>query len=285
MLKCREMAVAGKFYPASKFTLQKEFNKFLSGYASPVKSDSLVRALIIPHAGYSFSGQTAIRTIASALHKRYKRIVVLAPSHYVRFNGIALPDYEIAKTPFGDIEICLSEIEKIDNPFFSYIKEAHECEHSLEVELPIIKYFFDSIPILPFVCGSLNNESIKQISEELLKFWNDDTLWIISSDFTHYGRNFGYLPFKENVKENIKKLDYGAIEQILATNLNEFSSYLQKTSATICGANPIKILLSVINNSADISKIKTNLIEYTTSGEMTNDYSHCVSYAGIVFVF
>jgi len=118
MVKFREMAVSGKFYPASEFILQKEFIKFLSEHSSPIKPDSCVRALIMPHAGYSFSGPTAVRTIAAASHGRYKRILIISPSHYVRFSGIALPNYEVAKTPFGEIDLCLDELKRINNTLY-----------------------------------------------------------------------------------------------------------------------------------------------------------------------
>ena len=128
----------------------------------------------------------------------------------------------------------------------------------------------------------MNEISARAIAQVLQDWWQKDILWVISSDFTHYGRNFNYLPFTKDVRENIDKLDLGAIELILQKDLHAFCKYLDKTGATICGRGAIEILLAVLELVED-NKQKVELVDHTTSGELTGNYSHCVSYAGIEF--
>lgn len=278
--KVRLPAVAGQFYESDPVKLKKNIARMLSELDGSEKLEGRARAFVVPHAGYVFSGKTALKVISAAASSVYERILIIAPSHRVPFQGLAFADYTVLRTPLGDMKVDLDALGKLSSyPYIQQINQAHAYEHALEVELPFIQTFFPDIPILPFISGHLDVKTAESIAEALSAFWNQDTLWVISSDFTHYGANFSYLPFNSNIPENIKKLDMGAIEKILQFDLNGFSGYMAKTGATICGENPIKILLAEIaKNSANLS---SRLIEYTTSGEMTGDYSHCVSYAGI----
>ncbi|OGV20007.1 MAG: AmmeMemoRadiSam system protein B [Lentisphaerae bacterium GWF2_38_69] len=278
------MTVAGQFYDADKYPLQKLIESFCSQSKKIIPESSGVRSIIAPHAGYLYSGKTACEAYFQAKNNSYDKIVLISPSHYVGFSGISLPDYSLAETPFGNIEIDLESAGKLDSEFFIKNSRPHVREHSLEVHLPLIKFFFPQVKLLPLVCGQIDGSMTESIASSLLKLWDDKTLWIISSDFTHYGKSFGYLPFASDIKNNLAKLDRGAIERILAFDEKGFSSYIEKSGATICGSCPIRIILSVLTNRKKVGdEIKSKLISYTTSGELTGDFSHCVSYASIVF--
>ena len=284
--KVRMATVAGQFYEKIPVRLKKNLEKYLQNVPDEnfLPKDSVVQAVVVPHAGYAYSGKTAGKTFSLAEKYKYKRIVLIAPSHYVGFSGVALPSYEVCSTPIGDISVDLESIAKLKGSYFVKNDDAHIHEHSLEVELPFIQKLFPKTPILPLVCGQINISMAKELAEALLPFWNSETLWVISSDFTHYGRQFGYLPFKENIPENLEKLDMGAVNKILDFDLEGFDRYLNKTGATICGRNPIMLMLAanfLAKNENNIES-KAKLVEYTTSGEMTGDYNHTVSYAGIV---
>lgn len=278
--KIRFPAVAGQFYEADPLKLKKNIARMLSELDGGEKPEGRARALVVPHAGYVFSGKTALKTFSAASSFSYKRILIIAPSHRVPFQGLAFADYSVLRTPLGDMKIDSEAIGMLSScPYIQQINQAHAYEHALEVELPFIQTLFPDIPIIPFISGHLDVKTAENIAEALSVFWNEDTLWVISSDFTHYGANFSYRPFSSNIPENIKKLDMGAIEKILQFDLKGFSEYMEKTGATICGENPLKILLAEI--AKDSANLSARLIEYTSSGEMTGDYSHCVSYAGI----
>lgn len=277
----RRMTVAGQFYESNPTILKKQFEKFNSSAKKILSTESMVRSIIVPHAGFIYSGKTAFDAFYQTKDCQYDRVVLLTPSHYVGFSGVSLPYYDLCETPFGNIKVDLASVKLLDSEYFIQNSHSHLKEHSLEVQLPLIKYFFPDIKLIPLVCGQLDQSMLKPLSESLSKLWDDNTLWVVSSDFTHYGRSFGYMPFTSNVKDNLKQLDGSAIEKILAFDEKGFTSYLEKTGATICGANPIRLMLTVLNNPK--TQLQSRLISYTTSGDLTGDYSHCVSYASIAF--
>ena len=289
----RSPAVAGQFYDADPSSLDRCLNDLFANCAdiNPLPDTTKVRAIVSPHAGYLYSGRTAARVFH--LLKRdfdYNRAVVIAPSHRISFLGLAASTYTAYRTPLGDIQIDKDASEKLAlSPAVSILNAAHGPEHALEVQLPFLQkiikdaHLSEEFKILPLICGGLDDESARAAAEALIPYWNPETLWIISSDFTHYGDAFGYLPFTEDVPENLKKLDFGAIDRILDLDFKGFSDYLDRTGATICGANPLKLLLKSIELSIPDDKVTARLIDYTNSGELTGDYSHCVSYAGVAF--
>ncbi len=285
----RRTAVAGQFYDANPSRLRDEINSYIeeaekktnliSGKKCPI-------AIIAAHAAYVYSGKNAASAFATLKNGKYKRAILIAPSHRYRLNGLAYGDFDFFETPLSLIKTDKSAIAKIANncEFVSKAEKAHIGEHSLEVELPFLQMVQADIPIVPLICGYVNDEIVEKISDAMLDFLGDDNIWIISSDFTHYGQAFGYSPFEGDVATKIKKLDMGAAEKIKSIDYNGFRDYLDETGATICGANPIKIFLRTAQKSINRgAKIAGNLVAYANSAETSGDYSHCVSYASLVF--
>jgi AmmeMemoRadiSam system protein B len=284
----RKAAVAGQFYDANPVTLSNYINELKATTKQSSKNnEAKPRAVILPHAGYLYSGATAVKTLLHTTGHNYQRIVVLAPSHRVRFNGISLGNYSAFATPLGNVEVDTDAVNKLielNSPLLTTNNQPHEQEHALEVELPLLQELLPEIKIIPGIVGFTDPATVKQLATLLLPLWEPDTLWVISSDFTHYGRAFQYLPFTDNIAENLSKLDLAAAELITKLDLDGFEKYLDRTGATICGAAPIKILLAVINQAQTNGKTITGeLIDYTTSAAQSGDYSHCVSYVGISF--
>lgn len=279
--KVRKAYVSGQFYDADP----KRLAKGIDNMATPrTMAATRVRAVILPHAGYVYSGATAVKTLALAGGSSYSRIVVAAPSHSCPIRGLALSSCEYYATPLGNVKVdsaAVSDLLESGSGLIGRSEDAHAHEHALEVELPIAQRFFPSFELLPLICGYVSVADARELAKHLSRLWSADTLWIISSDFTHYGHSFRYVPFTENVKENIRRLDMGAADLIRSLDLEGFAAYIEKTGATICGANPIKLLLAMIELSG--TEVIAELADYTTSGELTGDYSHCVSYAGISF--
>ncbi|MFA6566834.1 MAG: AmmeMemoRadiSam system protein B [Victivallales bacterium] len=284
----REPAVAGQFYDSDPESLRRQIEQMLAGGGSAVaRRGKYVQAVIVPHAGYVYSGKTAAKALKTAGSFKYKRAIVISPSHSFPFEGLALSSYDAYKTPLGCIPVdkkMLNEIRGKKCRWINERDEVHIPEHSLEVELPFLQVLFPELPIAPVVCGHVNLEIAGKISEVLYPFMNNETLWVVSSDFTHFGRQFGYRPFTENIPEKLRELDTGAVEKIISLDCRGFSDYVEGTGATICGANPIKVLLKTIEKASGCagSPFMPELAAYTTSGELTGDYSHTVSYAGIV---
>jgi AmmeMemoRadiSam system protein B/AmmeMemoRadiSam system protein A len=269
--------LAGRWYPADGQALSRQIEEFFQ--KADVESRADVIALILPHAGYQFSGQTAVCGIKAA-DKEYKRIVIIGPSHYVPMEEmLSVPRVTHYETPLGEIPLDVEFIEKLlKHPIFQNSPQTHEYEHSVQIELPLLQYRQKDFKLVPIVAGACSLEIIEKAGAILRGLVDDETLVIASSDFVHYGRNYGYVPFTENVPEQIKKLDMGAYEHIAKLDSKGFLEYKQRTGATICGYVPIAILLSMLNKSAE-----AELIKYTTSGELMGDFSNSVSYLSTVF--
>jgi len=272
-----QSALAGSWYPADPEVLKKMLKEFFNSAQVSPRSD--VIALILPHAGYSYSGRTAcaaIKTIA----RHYERIIVIGPSHSVRMEDIfSVPRMTHYETPLGQIPLDVEFIDRLlEYPEFQNVPNAHQREHSVQIELPLLQFVDSGFKLVPIVAGSCSLETVERAAAILKSMVDEDTLVVASSDFVHYGASYGYVPFTENIPEQIKKLDTGALKLIEALDAAGFLEYREKTGATICGYIPIAVLLSMLDESA-----KAELIDYTTSGQLEGDYSRSVSYLSIVF--
>ncbi len=270
-------SLAGSWYPADSEVLNKQLDSFFQKAGS--KTIENVVGLIIPHAGYQWSGQTAAYGLKT-IEKQYKRIIVIGPSHSIPMEDIlSVPRVTHYETPLGQIPLDVEFINKLlKHPMFQNVPQAHKYEHSVQIEIPLLQYYQKDFKLVPIVAGSCSLETIATASAVLRSLVDDETLVIASSDFVHYGANYGYVPFTENIPEQIKKLDMGAYEYIARLDSKGFLDYRKRTGATICGYIPIAILLSMLGQDS-----KVELIKYATSGELTDDYSNSVSYLSIVF--
>lgn len=280
----RLMAVAGQFYPAKEDALRKQ----IQAAEAIARQDEItvkpVRALILPHAGYQYSAAVAIKGILSVDKSRIKRIVILSPSHRQGFSGAAVGRYDGYWTPFEAAECDMAALDSLlavtDSPIKN-MPNAHNGEHAIEVQLPLLQYYLDKFSIIPLVVGQNSLEDAGKIADCLEKFWDPETLWVISSDFTHFGRSFNYLPFTTDIRNRLRKLDLDAIDYILKQDGVGFYNYIRQTGATICGHGAIDVLLAVL--AKHTGEVQTELLDYTNTGEMFRDFSHSVSYAAINF--
>jgi len=256
-------------------------SKEIAGYyqKADVKPISNVIAMVLPHAGYRFSGQIAVRALKTA-NKEYERIIVMGPSHTTYMEEmLSVPRVTHYETPLGQIPLDVDFINKLmEYAVFRSMPYAHKEEHSVQIELPLLQYYRKDFKLVPIVAGQCSLETIRKAGSILRSLVDEQTLVIVSSDFVHYGPRFSYVPFRNNVAEQIKKVDMGAYEHIANMDCEGFVNYKQTTGATICGYVPVAILLSMLDKPAE-----AHLIEYATSGKLTGDYTHSVSYLSVVF--
>lgn len=265
--------ISGSWYSAQPAVLQAE----LAGYFDAAKPELLTNicALIEPHAGYQYSGLVAAHGIKLIQGQKFSRVIVMGPSHHVYLkNSIAVP--EIAThlaTPLGAIPLDTEALAQLrSHPFVNTAAFGHG-EHSVEMELPLLQLALGEFKLVPIVIGQLDEAATRQIAAVLKGMVDEKTLVVVSSDFTHYGPNYGYLPFRTNVEENLRELDMGAYETITAKDLIAFRGYCEKTGATICGHDPIGILLAMLPQKAE-----AHLVKYDTSGRITGSFDNSVSY-------
>jgi len=270
-------SLAGTWYSDDAEALREQIESFFQ--KAQVKPINNVIALILPHAGYQYSGQTAVCGLKTT-NKKYERIIIIGPSHRILMEDIlSVPRVTHYETPLGQIPLDVEFINKLlKYSIFQNVPQAHKYEHSVQIELPLLQYGQKDFKLVPIVAGSCSLQTIDKAGNILRSLIDAETLIIISSDFVHFGSNYGYAPFKENIPEQIKELDMGAYKHIAGLDAKGFLEYKYNTGATICGSVPIAILLSMLNEPA-----KVELIKYATSGELTNDFTNSVSYLSIAF--
>jgi AmmeMemoRadiSam system protein B/AmmeMemoRadiSam system protein A len=265
------------WYTSDADALSKQIESFYKeAQVEPIED---VIALILPHAGYRWSGQTAVMGLKT-INKEYKRIVIIGPSHRVPMEEmLSVPRVTHYETPLGQIPLDVEFINQLlKYPMVQNVPQTHKYEHSVQIELPLLQYKQKDFKFVPIVAGQCSLETIEKAGAILKSLVDEDTLVIASSDFVHYGRSFNYVPFTENIPEKIKELDMGAYKHIENLDAKGFLEYKQKTGATICGSVPIAILLSMLKEPS-----KAHIIQYATSGQITGDFSNSVSYLSVVF--
>jgi AmmeMemoRadiSam system protein B/AmmeMemoRadiSam system protein A len=276
----REPAVAGRFYSGTEEALLKSVETLLQKVPES-EGASKIAALVSPHAGYTYSGQTAAYGYNALKGETFQRVILLGPSHYAAFRGLSIPDVDSYRTPLGEVLLDQEACKNLKkHPLINSHPSAHRQEHSLEVQLPFLQTVLHDFKIVPVVIGHLEEEDYPVLAKVISSRADENTLIIASSDFTHYGPRYDYLPFEEEVPENLSRLDRGALHEILEVDRSGFLAYKNRTKDTICGFRPIALLLEVLSMKG---VRQGKLLHYTTSGAVTGDFANSVSYASILF--
>lgn len=277
----RNPSFNGRFYASGRIELKRQIKEcFLSEFGPgmlPGKKEDNVIAGISPHAGYQFSGPASAFTYKSIAESKDPDLyIILGVSHQGFSSCVSLEDW---KTPLG-IAKNDAEFGKVlaENAKIEINEELHQKEHSIEVQLPFLQFISESFRFSPLMVSNDINpkilgEKIRKTSEQMKK----KIIVIASSDFTHYGPAYGYVPFSSEIKKNMYNLDIGAVDAIRSLNPEKFQEYLRSTGATVCGQMPISVLLNSINSK------KAELLKYYTSGDISGDYSNAVGYSSIIF--
>lgn len=281
-INIRKSVSAGKWYPRDSKKLKKLIDEFISRVdldrrAVPTPPSG-VKALIVPHYSYEFAGQCAAYGYSLIKGKSFKRVILLAPSHIADFNGVCVSQASHYETPLGRIEIdrpaCAALLEKKER--FGYYPAADTQEYTLENQLPFLQTILSDFKIVPLIVDKIDDPAV--IASDLLDIVDRQTLIVVSSDFTHFGTGFGYMPFADDIRENIHKLDKMAIREIVNISPAGLGDYLVATGANICGHNPILILLNMLDK-----KDKGMLLHYANSGDPVNFYQECITFVAIGF--
>ncbi len=260
MSNIRPPAVAGMFYPDDAVALHAMVDGFL---AEASTQGAVPKAIIVPHAGYLFSGPVA----ASAYHlleparQHIKRIVLLGPAHRVHIQGLATSSARHFATPLGNVVIDQEAIATaLTLPQVREFDEAHALEHSLEVQLPFLQTVLDDFTLVPFVVGDANPAEVSEVLEAL--WGGEETLIVISSDLSHYEHY-----------EKAKILDLATTENIEQLK----PEAIRHTDA--CGRNPINGLLRLARKRGLIAKT----IDLRNSGDTAGPQDEVVGYGAYAF--
>jgi AmmeMemoRadiSam system protein B/AmmeMemoRadiSam system protein A len=277
--KVKPCSGAGFWFPGSPKALENEVRGYLK-LAAETSLPGKVQAIISPHAGYRYCGEVMGNVYSTVKDKEYERVIFLAFSHSYPVRGLSIMDVDAYETPLGNIPIDTEMRDTLlKHSLVNSVDRAHAREHSDENQMPFVQVALKpGWKMISIFVGDMSHADYDTAADILSPFINEETLIVVSSDFTHYGAQYGYIPFTKNVKENMKNLDGGAVEKIIALDFDGFRSYLRDTGATICGRNPISLLIKILPQN-----IEGKLLKYMTSADVAGDYDMAVGYAGVVF--
>lgn len=259
MVLIRQPAVAGTFYPANPEKLKNMLNGFLNAVSSSTK---VPKAMIVPHAGYIYSGEIAASAYArlKAGADKIKRVVVLGPSHRVGFKGLAVSRAEFFNTPLGEIPLDTAAIQRLlALPFVGYMDEAHHLEHSLEVQLPFLQTVLKEFKLIPIVAGEASAEQVAQVLE--LFYDDEETVIVISSDLSHY---HDYITAQRLDKETSAKIEH--------------LQYQELDYESACGRVAVCGLLAL----AQKKFLQVKNIDLRNSGDTAGDKDRVVGYGAYI---
>ena len=254
-MNIRKSVVSGSLYPDKKEELLKYINQFNS-FKTNNETFEDIKAIIVPHAGYIYSGFTANLAYKLASKKKIKRVIVIGPSHRVYLKGASVAIYDEYETPLGNLKIdkkfSQNLIDKYD--FLDFNVEC-EFEHSTETQAPFIKHYFENVQLVEIIYGEINYEDLSKVIDEVLV--DSDNFVVISTDLSHF-----------YTLEEAQKLDNICLEAIDKKDLKMFD-YCEA-----CGKVGVKAIIDcAIKNDFD-----TKVLNYCTSADVTKDKSRVVGY-------
>ncbi len=280
-LKNRQAVVAGAFYPGDKNTLSANLEDLFK-QAIQNQQNGAVLAILAPHAGYPYSGIVAASSYNQIdPNKEYKNIFILGSSHRAAYEGASIYNLGNYETPLGEVKVNLDLANKLidENKFITFNQYAHSQEHSLEVQLPFLQYKLKKdFQIVPVLLGTHSPETCYEIAKALYPWFNEDNLFIISTDFSHYPDYDNACKIDHLTAEAIQSK---SIEKFIETINNNMEKGISNLATCICGWPAALTLLYMINEDPNID---VNLIDYSNSGDADiGDKSRVVGYNAISF--
>jgi len=291
----RPPVAAGAFYPDNADELLRTVRGLFDQVSSAPRQGRLV-ALVVPHSGYEYAGRVMAQAFKHLEPGQYRRVIILAPSHFQKFDGCSIPHASGFVTPLGVVPLDGEAINKlIFSPLIStralrYERNdgshmLHEREHDIEVLLPFLQERLGLFHLVPILVGNLldtqgrfTEGAVEAVTDAIEQIMDEETLLIVSTDFTHYGSDFSYRPFRENVLEQIQRLDETAMRLIVKRDFLGFQNFLEQTQSTICGATALHLMLKLLP-----PRTTGRVLDYDLSARHTNNLSRSVSYAAISF--
>ena len=285
--KVRPATQANRFYTGDARELSEEVDSFLALHAKDRKYEH-VAALIVPHAGYYFSGNVAAAAYQSIPDgKAYKRVFLLGPSHHEWLDGASVnTEYDYYSTPLGNVKVDVETAQKLIETerlrvgehssgisVFSYHAKAHDREHCLEVQLPFLQRKFGDVPpIVPIIISTNDFRKLQRIAEVLKPYMTEDNLFVVSSDFSHYPK---YEDACEVDARTGKAVESGDVERFIAQLEENARSGVRNLATSACGELAIATLMLMMQDGG----YEVKHLLYQNSGDIDNhDHSRVVGY-------
>jgi len=276
----RSAAVAGSFYPAEPAELQNQISQFLTGSRKTV-NDRAVKMLLVPHAGYPYSGQVAAEGFKQIEGAAIDKVILIGPSHHSWFTGAAIDESDRWQTPLGEVEIdktlAQSLIDEEEDIFFS--SQPHIQEHCLEVEVPFLQTTLKKFKIVPIILGSVSDQLIERLADLIAQNMDSKALLLVSTDLSHYP---DYQTATQVDQKTIESILSGDQERFTQTISQEITQGYPGLETCACGEKAVRVAMLAAQK---LGPGEWRLIKYANSGDVDiGDKNKVVGYAAIVWV-
>jgi AmmeMemoRadiSam system protein B len=263
----RPSILAGTWYPGNPDELSKTIQGYLSR-AKPAGLDGTLKALIVPHAGYIYSGPVAAHAYRLLQKTRFRRVILVGPSHRMSFAGVSVNLQSGYETPLGTVPIDQKLAERILNtgPNLRWLRKAHSGEHSLEIQLPFLQTVLRNFKIVPLIMGQQDFQTCSHLSKTISRVLSDaeDTLLIASSDLSHF-----------HSYNQAKALDRIFIDHVGMFDPQGLSKDLLLGKCEACGGGPV---ITVLLAARELGADRTAILNHANSGDVTGDHGRVVGY-------
>jgi len=261
----RRAAVAGMFYPENQTTLKKVIGEFYSRATLP-QTYRNVKGLVVPHAGYIYSGQTAAYGFKTLDEKNIKTVIVLSPSHHEYFPGVCVYDGDGYETPFGIVPVNKEKAELLvtDSKILFMGKSGHQEEHAIEVNLPFLQMLLPRFDFVPVVMGDQSDTYVDALAERLTHIMDEYTVIVASSDLSHYYN-----------KEIAKKLDDKVANSLVEYDYTTLQENLNSSTCQACGGGLIVSMMKALDTD---EQRKMSIVHRSDSGDVSGDNRRVVGY-------
>lgn len=271
--KIRKSILAGSWYPRDKLTLRKSIENYMARTGKGSTTGEIV-AVIVPHAGHLYSGPVAAYAYNTLERYDFKRVIMLGPSHRIRFRGVSVNLQSAYQTPLGLVPVDLFLASKFinANELINYIPEAHANEHSLEIQLPFLQTIYEDFNIVPILMGSPEYSTCKILSDILVRYSreNNGALILASTDLSHYHNNAKAKELDMEFIRHIENFDPEGLVRSLSSGMCE-----------ACGIGPV---ITTMLAAKALGANRAEILNYATSGDVTGDTRRVVGYLSALFL-
>ncbi|MGV8057416.1 MAG: AmmeMemoRadiSam system protein B [Smithellaceae bacterium] len=272
MENLRKSVIAGSWYPGSATILKREIERYFDSVPDLVSFEGEIKALIVPHAGYIYSGQVAAYAYKLIRGKKYDAVVIVGPSHRVAFQGVSIFSRGGYETPLGVVPIASDLADKIKNfsGIVNDIPAAHLQEHSLEIQLPFLQVALGDVSFVPLVMGDQTASTCYELAEAIYSAVRDKKILVVgSSDLSHFHNYNVASQLDAIVLKHLQRGDAAGLLKSLDSDIGE-----------ACGGGPMAVAMLVAKR---MGAMKSQLLKYANSGDVTGDKSSVVGYAAAVY--
>jgi AmmeMemoRadiSam system protein B len=269
----RPSILAGTWYPGQPDRLRAQIRGFLKEAPDPDASGGELRALIVPHAGYAYSGGVAAYAYKWLLRQPFRQVVIVAPSHRHAFRGASIDRKTGHETPLGVVpaDLVLSEALRRLSPVFSYVPAGHAQEHSLEIQIPFLQETLRDFSLVAIIQGSQDEETAEEISRALARGLRDKkVLLVASTDLSHF-----------HAYAQARSLDKRVLDRVAAFDEAGLMQDLRSDRVEACGGG---ILVTVMKTARRLGADRAQVLHYANSGDVTGDRSGVVGYLAAALI-